>query len=76
MNPYFRAALFLIRLIAAGFCIFSITLLCSDVFLMLSHRPISGSARLALKSLPLLIGFVLFLKSYALAKHLTRDFDE
>jgi hypothetical protein len=76
MNPYFKAALFLIRLIAAGFAIFGITLLCSDVFLMLSHKPISGPGTLALKLLPLLIGLVLFLKSYALAKRLTRDFEE
>jgi hypothetical protein len=76
MNPYFKAALFLIRLIAAGFCIFSLTMLSSDVFLLLSNKPISGPPTLALKSLPLLIGLVLFLKSYALAKHLTKDFEE
>jgi hypothetical protein len=76
MNPYFRAALFLIRLIAAGFAIFGITLLCGDVFLLLSHKPISGPGTLALKLLPLLIGLVLFLKSYSLAKRLTRDFEE
>jgi hypothetical protein len=76
MNPYFKAALFLIRFIAAGFLIFGITLLCSDIFLMLSHKPVSRPAILALKSLPLLIGLVLFLKSYALAKNLTKDFEE
>ena len=76
MNPYFKAALFLIRLIAAGFAIFGITLLCSDVFLLLSHKPISGPGTIALKLLPLLVGLVLFLKSYALAKRLTRDFEE
>jgi hypothetical protein len=51
-------------------------LLCSDVFLFLSHKPISGPGTLALKLLPLLIGLVLFLKSYSLAKRLTRDFEE
>jgi uncharacterized membrane protein len=76
MNPYFKAALFLIRLIAAGFCILSLTLLSSDVFLMLSHRPISGRTSLAFKVLPLLIGLALYLKSFALAKRLTKDFDE
>lgn len=76
MNPYFKAALFLIRLIAAGFAIFGLTLLSVDVAKMLSHQPISGSGTLALKLLPLLIGLVLFLKSYALAKRLTRDFEE
>jgi hypothetical protein len=76
MNPYFKAALFLIRLIAAGFAIFGGTLLSSDVFLLLSHKPISGPATLALKCLPLLIGLVLFVKSYALAKNLTKDFEE
>ena len=76
MNPYYKAALFLIRLIAAGFAIFGITLLCSDLFLMLSHKPVSGPGTLALKALPILIGLVLFLKSYALAKHLTKDFEE
>jgi len=76
MNPYFKAALFLIRLIAAGFAIFGITLLCGDVFLMLSHKPVSSTGTLALKALPIVIGLVLFLKSYALAKHLTKDFEE
>jgi hypothetical protein len=76
MNPYFRAALFLIRLIAAGFGIFGITLLCSDLFLLLSHKPISGPGTLALKLLPLLIGLALFVKSHSFAKRLTRDFEE
>lgn len=76
MNPYLRAALFVIRLAAAGFVIFGITLLCSDLFLMLSHKPVSKPLTLALKALPILIGLVLFLKSYALAKHLTKDFEE
>ena len=76
MNPYFKAALFLIRLIAAGFAICGITLLCSDVFLFLSHKPISAPGVLALKLLPLLIGLALFLKSDSLARRLTRDFEE
>lgn len=76
VNPYFKAALFLIRLVAAGFAIFGITLLCVDVVSMLSHKPISGPGTLALKLVPLLIGLVLFLKSYSLAKRLTRDFEE
>lgn len=76
MNPYFKAALFLIRLVAAGFVILGGTLLCSDLFLILSHKPVSGAGTLALKALPILIGFVLFLKSYGMAKHLTKDFEE
>jgi hypothetical protein len=76
MNPYFKAALFVIRLIAAGFVIFGGTLLSSDLFLMLSHKPVSPAGTLALKAVPILIGFVLFLKSYSLAKNLTKDFEE
>jgi hypothetical protein len=76
MNPYFKAALFLIRLVAAGFAVVGITLLCSDVVLLLSHKPVSSGGSLALKGLPILIGLVLFVKSYALAKRLTKEFEE
>jgi hypothetical protein len=76
VNPYFKAALFLIRLIAAGFCIFALTLFAGDVFLILSHKPVSPGGSLALKAVPLLIGLVLYIKSFALAKYLTRDFEE
>jgi hypothetical protein len=75
VNPYTRAAQSIIRLLAFGLVIFSFCLYASDVFLSLSHRPVSRPASLALKGLPFLAGLVLFWKSSGLALYLTRDLD-
>lgn len=77
MNPYTKAALFLIRLIAFGCILCSLLLLASYAFyLNADKKPDDGMFSLALKTLPLLIGFVLLLKSSAIAKKLTEDFED
>ncbi len=75
MSPYTKAALFLIRLIAAGFLICSLCLYSSDLFLWLAHRPPHRTIWLVLKAVPLIIGLVIFWKSDDMAKQLTKDLD-
>jgi hypothetical protein len=76
MNPYTKAALFLIRLIAFGCIMTSLLLLGSYVFYLKGDRhPEGGVLSLIVKTLPLIIGAVLLVKSYAIAKKLTQDFD-
>ena len=75
VSPYTRAALFLIRLIAAGFVICSLCLCSSDLFLWLSHHPPHRLGWLVLKGVPLLIGLAIFWKSEDIAKQLTKDLD-
>lgn len=77
MNPYTRAALFLIRLIAFGFILTGALLLGAYFFsLKAGKHPEGGIISLSLKTLPLLVGLVLLFKSYAIARKLTEDFDE
>jgi hypothetical protein len=77
MNPYTKAALFLIRMIAFGCILCSLLLLASYVFyLRAEKKPDDGVISLILKTLPLLVGFVLLCKSGAIAKKLTEQFDE
>ena len=75
MSPYTRAALFLVRLIAAAFIIFSLCLYSSDLFLWLRHHPPRGIGWLALKAVPLIIGLAIYWKSDDIAKQLTKDLD-
>lgn len=75
MSPYTKAALSVIRLIAAGFLILSLCLYSSDVFLWLSHRPPRHLGALVLKAIPFVIGVVIYWKSHDIAKELTKDLD-
>jgi len=77
MNPYTKAALFLIRLVAFGFILFSLLQLSTYLFYFFGEKKPAGSAlSILLKTLPLVIGLVLLLKSYKIARKLTEDFDE
>jgi hypothetical protein len=76
MNPYTKGALFVFRLIAFGFIFFSVAFLFGDVFLWLAHRQPDRPALLVLKGIPCLIGMVIWFKSNAMAKYLTKDLDE
>lgn len=76
MNPYTKAAQFLIRLVGFGFLIVSIVLLSGNLVLMLADRPTDTSGALALEAMPFLIGAVVLWKSTTLARSLTRDLGE
>lgn len=75
VSPYTKAALAVIRTIAAGFILLSLCLYSPDLFLWLSHRPPHHAGVLVLKAVPLLIGLVIYWKSDGLAKWLTKDLD-
>ncbi|MGA2544089.1 MAG: hypothetical protein ABSG78_21275 [Verrucomicrobiota bacterium] len=75
MSPYTKAALSVIRMVAAGFIVLSLGLYCPDLFLWLSHHPLHHAGVLLLKAVPLVIGLVLYWKSDDLAKRLTKDLD-
>jgi hypothetical protein len=75
VSPYTKAALFAIRLIAAGLVILSLCLYSTDLFLLLSHRPLNFGAAFILKGFPIVAGLVLYAKSAAMAERFTRDLD-
>jgi hypothetical protein len=75
ISPYAKAVLFVIRLIACGLIILGFGLCAGDLYLCLSHHPISQPALLALKAAPVLAGVALYGKARAIAIHLTKDLD-
>ena len=76
MNPYTKAALFIIRLIAFAFILFGALPLSADYFARRHNKPSGSTLWLFLEIFSLLLGFVLLFKSGAIAKKLTKDFDE
>lgn len=76
MNPYTKAALFIIRLVAFAFILFGALALGADYFASRQNTPNPGKIWLFLKIFFLVLGFVLLFKSGAIAKKLTEDFDE
>ena len=75
MSPYQKAALFAIRLIAAGLMILSLCLYSTDLFLLLSNRPVRLGGAFVLKALPFVAGLILYWKSGPIARELTKDLD-
>ena len=75
MNPYRRAALFLIRLIAGGFLCIGVFYLFPDAVLLRAHRKV-GALPVTGHCLIFIAGMILLLKSDSLARKLTEDFDE
>ena len=76
MNPYTKAALFIIRLIAFAFVLFGALPLGADYFARRQNKPAAGLIWLFLEIFSLLLGFVLLFKSREIAKKLTEDFEE
>ena len=76
MNPYKKAALFIIRLVAFAFILFGSLQLGAEYFARRQHKPSGSMIWLFLEIFSLLLGFVLLFKSGAIAKKLTEDFDE
>jgi len=76
MNPYTKAALFIIRLFAFAFILFGALPLGADYFARHQNQPRGSTLWLMLEILSLLLGIVLLFKSGAIAKKLTEDFDE
>mgnify|MGYP006326496857 CR=1 FL=1 len=76
MNPYTKAALFIVRLVAFAFVLFGALPLGLDYFARRQHKPAAGTLWLFLEIFSLLLGVVLLIKSREIAKKLTENFDE
>ena len=76
MNPYTKAASFVVRLVAFAFILFGALPLGANYFASRQHHPSGGMIWLFLEILSLLFGLVLLFKSGAIAKKLTEDFEE
>jgi hypothetical protein len=74
-NPYRKAALFVLRLIAAGFIILSLCWCLPELFLWTAHHPLKHPVLLALKTVPFVIGLLLYWKGGQIAEQLTKDLD-
>lgn len=76
MNPYTKAATFVIRLVAFAFILFGALPLGADYFAHRQNKPIGSTLWLFLEIFSLLLGIVLLFKGGAIAKKLTEDFEE
>ncbi|EEF60908.1 hypothetical protein [Pedosphaera parvula] len=76
MNPYNRIALTVIRLVAAGCLLISIMNLGLYYLKSQKDRVPMHAGRFLWLAIPLVIGIVLLVKSTAIARRLTEDFDE
>jgi hypothetical protein len=77
MNPYRRAALLFIRMVAFGFILLGLVYLVPDAFLAMKGR--GGETRMGsiiLKSVPVLFGIVIWIKSLSIARRLTEELDD
>ena len=76
MNPYKKAALLLVRLVASGLMLFgaiNIALYLLKSFLNKSDVPMGACL---VMGIPMVIGLVILVKSSAIAGRLTQNFDE
>jgi hypothetical protein len=76
MNPYTKAATFVIRMVAFAFVLFGALPLGADYFARRQGKPGAGTIWLFLEIFSLLLGFALLFKSREIAKKLTEDFEE
>ena len=76
MNPYKKAALLLVRLVASGLMLFGLITL--GLYLMKSFLDKSGvpTGRCLLSGIATALGLAILIKSSAIASRLTQDFDE
>ena len=77
MSPYRKGASLVIRMVAFALILFSAIFVASDFFdSKLRRKNDLKIFPLLLKAIPFLAGAALFIKSDALAKKLTEDFDD
>ena len=76
MNPYTKAALFIIRLVAFAFILFGALSLGADYFASRQDKPNPGTLWLFLEIFSVLLGIVLLIKSRELAKKFTDDLED
>jgi small-conductance mechanosensitive channel len=77
VNPYCRAALFLIRLVAIGLVVTGLMLLAGDVVNWMARSPVATRTWVVpLEVLLMIIGALLLLRSRKLAHRFTEQFDD
>lgn len=76
MNPYTKAAQFVIRLAGFGVVAVSVILLLGNVVLILSDRPPERALVVTLESFCFAFGCVILWKSTSLAERLTGELDD
>ena len=76
MNPYVKAALFLVRLTGFGLVIVALFLMSGNLALIVSRQPVQKPLGLALEALVLLAGFVLLWKSADIARRMVGGLDD
>jgi hypothetical protein len=76
MNPYRKAATLLVRLIALGLMLVPLILFGLDYFARKTQHTTPSTFATFLKVGSALLGVILLFASGAIARRLTRDFDE
>ena len=71
VNPYTKAATFVLRLAGVGMVLISFVLLAGNLMMHLTQHKVDAPALLILESLPLPLGIVVLWKSTAMARRLT-----
>ena len=76
MNPYKKAALLLVRLVASGLMLFGVLTLALYLFKSYLDKSDVPTGRCLLSGIPIIVGLAILVKSSAIAGRLTQDFDE
>lgn len=76
MNPYKKAALLLVRLIASGLMLFGLITLSLYLLKSFVDKSDVPTGRCLLMGIPVALGLAILVKSSAIAGRLTQDFDE
>jgi hypothetical protein len=76
MNPYKKAALLLIRLVASGLMLFGVINIALYLMKSFLNRSDVPTGRCLAMGIPIAIGLVILVKSSAIAGRLTQDLDE
>jgi hypothetical protein len=77
VNPYRKAALFLIRLVALALIFISLLFMGGYAMSWMLQRPVNAKWSLVLlETLPFIVGFLLLFKASAIARRLTEDLDD
>jgi hypothetical protein len=76
MNPYKKAALLLIRLIASGLMLFGVINIALYLLKSFLNKADVPTGLCLLMGIPIVMGLAIMVKSSAIAGRLTQDFDE
>ena len=75
MNPYYRAIVFVIRLVAFGFILVGAIQLASAAFFVVGNADLPVG-KMVLYSIPILLGIVLLMRSGAVAEWISEMLED